>query len=115
MILNDRSRAALTRQKAASFLAGRHVFVTEAGRGYVTEKAQRAAFTTAQKKLGIRHRPAYNCRHTYATMLLMAGANPAFVAAQLGHSIAMTLGVYGKWISGAADKLEMDKLRAMPI
>ena len=38
---------------------------------------------------GIRQRPAYNTRHTYATVMLMSGLNPSFVANQLGHSLPM--------------------------
>jgi integrase len=86
--------------------------VSEEGRPYKTEKAQRVAFTRALKKLGIRHRPAYNMRHTYATVCLMAGMNPAFVANQLGHSVQMLLNVYSKWTNGAQDELEMSKLDA---
>lgn len=62
------------------------------------------------KQLGIRHRRAYNTRHTYATMLLMAGVNLHFVANQLGHSPIMTATVYAKWISGEADRAELAKL-----
>lgn len=112
--LNSDSRAALQAQKAKSYLAGGHVFVTEEGRPYRTEKAQRVAFTAALKKLGIRHRPAYNCRHTYATVCLMAGMTPIFVAGQLGHSPVMLQTVYSRWMHGARDDLEMAKLSAAP-
>ena len=108
--LHPRAYQALKAQKAVSYLAGGRVFVTEAGDPYKTEKSQRAAFTAAIKKLGIRHRPQYNTRHTYATMLLMAGVNPVFVAKQLGHSPVMTLTVYSKWIDGKQDQLELQKL-----
>ena len=43
------------------------------------------------KALGIRYRPPYNTRHTYATMMLMAGMTPAFCAKQLGHSVDIFL------------------------
>jgi integrase len=46
------------------------------------------------KTLGIRPRPPYNARHTYATMCLMAGMMPAFIAKQLGHSIQILLTRY---------------------
>lgn len=114
VLLNPRSRGALERQRASSLLAGGRVFLSETGQPYATEKAQRATFTTALKKLGIRHRPQYNTRHTYATMLLMAGANPMFVASQLGHSLQMLLNVYSRWIGGEADKRELDKLNIAP-
>jgi integrase len=41
--------------------------------------------------LGIRQRPAYNTRHTFATVALMAGVNPAYSARQLGHAITAIL------------------------
>lgn len=33
----------------------------------------------------------HDTRHTYATMCLVAGMNPAFIAAQLGHSVQVLL------------------------
>lgn len=51
------------------------------------------------KRTGIRHRKAYESRHTYACWALSAGANPNFIAAQMGHSSAqMVYNVYGKWM-----------------
>jgi integrase len=63
------------------------------------------------KRLGIRHRRMYNTRHTYATIGLMAGANPAFMANQLGHSLEMFFKVYAKWIGGRQDDEEMAKIQ----
>jgi integrase len=120
VLLNDRALHALKIAKALTYLADGAVFAPyfalhdlQPGDGYKTEKAQRSVFTRALKRLQMRHRPAYNTRHTYATMLLMAGANLHFVAAQLGHSPVMTATVYGKWISGKADAAEMAKLAAL--
>ncbi len=62
------------------------------------------------KKLGIRHRKPYCARHTYATLCLMAGMNPAFIAKQLGHSMDMLLGTYAQWLSSTDDWSQMDKL-----
>lgn len=42
-------------------------------------------------------RRQYDTRHTYATMSLMAGMSPAFIANQLGHSVKMLLSTYAKW------------------
>ena len=63
--------------------------------------------------LGIRYRRPYNLRHTYATIMLMAGMNPAFCARQLGHSVEMFLRTYAKWISGEQDAREMERLKGM--
>jgi integrase len=101
--LNDEAMRALKAMKARTYLAGKEVFLSQDGEPYRTEKAHRAIFTRALRKLGIRHRPAYNCRHTYATTMLMAGAPPLFVANQLGHSPVMTLTVYSRWLSEAID------------
>jgi hypothetical protein len=41
-------------------------------------------------------------------MLLLAGINLHFVANQLGRSPIMTATVHAKWISGEADRAELD-------
>ncbi|ENY6786868.1 DUF3596 domain-containing protein [Providencia rettgeri] len=52
------------------------------------------------RKSGIRHRKAYQTRHTYACWMLSAGANPAFIATQMGHaSSKMVHDVYGAWMT----------------
>jgi integrase len=110
--LNDRALHALHVIKPLTYLLDGCVFRSPRYKdaAFKTEKAQRTVFTRLLKKLGLRHRPAYNCRHTYATMLLMAGVNVNFVAHQLGHSPIMTQTVYAKWISGDADQAELAKL-----
>lgn len=51
---------------------------------------------TVTKRAGIRYRKAYQSRHTYACWSLSAGANPTFIASQMGHSSAqMVYSVYG--------------------
>lgn len=67
-------------------------------------------FKSALKALDIRERRQYDTRHTYATMCLMAGMNPAFIANQLGHSVEMLLSTYAKWISSSSDWRELEKL-----
>ncbi|WPP46634.1 tyrosine-type recombinase/integrase [Pseudomonas sp. AN-1] len=71
-------------------------------------------FKQALAKLGIRDRPQYNARHTYATMCLMSGMNPAFIASQLGHSVQMLLSTYARWIDSTTDWHELDKLDTEP-
>ena len=113
VLLNDRARAALFKAQALTFERGGYVFKSpHTGEPFITEKSQRTIFGEVLRELGIRHRRPYNTRHTYATVMLMAGVNPAFVAAQLGHSVTMTLTVYSKWISGKSDANEMAKLSA---
>ena len=62
-------------------------------------------------EMGIRRRPPYNCRHTYATMCAMSGLNPAFIAQQLGHSVQMLLSTYARWLNSSSDWSELEKLK----
>ncbi|HHL2712426.1 TPA: tyrosine-type recombinase/integrase [Yersinia enterocolitica] len=59
------------------------------------------------KRTGIRPRNPYHTRHTYACWLLSAGANPAFIASQMGHENAqMVFEVYGAWM----DEMNSDQI-----
>lgn len=66
------------------------------------------------EKLHVRYRPPYNCRHTYATICIMSGMNPAFIAQQLGHSVQMLLSTYARWLNSSGDWGEMEKLQNAP-
>lgn len=112
VLLNAESLAALTEMKAHTFLAGEHVFVDpKTSKGWTDERTfRRSYWTPTLKALGIRYRRPYNTRHTYATMLLMAGARPLWVAEQMGHSLEMLLKVYAKWIPGGQDMVELSKV-----
>lgn len=58
------------------------------------------SWVRAMKRSGIRYRSAYHSRHTYACWLLSAGANPSFIASQMGHKNAqMVYTIYSKWIN----------------
>ena len=58
-----------------------------------------ARFNAAVKRAGIRRRNPYHTRHTFACWLLSVGANPSFIANQMGHENAqMVYGVYGAWV-----------------
>lgn len=47
----------------------------------------------------MRYRYPYQMRHTYASMMLMAGEPPQWVAHQLGHrDPSFTLRTYARWI-----------------
>jgi integrase len=111
VLLNTRAAAAFKRQAAHTYLAGRHVFLDPRdGKPWTGEPKFRFYWLSTLKRLKMRHRPPYNTRHTYATMMLMAGLTPAFCAKQMGHSIELFLTTYSKWIPGAGDRAEMAKL-----
>lgn len=112
--LLDRARATLERQKSLTFLAGGRIFLDAlTGRPYVGDKPPRLHWDAALKAKGLRARVAYQTRHTFATLALMAGVNPAWIARQLGHANAqMLFRVYSKWIEGADKGKELAKLNA---
>jgi len=62
--------------------------------GRVWNRVQRLAL--------VRQRSPHDLRHTWASQMLAAGADPAWVARQLGHSSSLTtLGIYAHWVPGS--------------
>lgn len=115
VMLNARALHALQVMKQWTMLADAQIFVSpRTGESWKTDKAPRVKFVAALKRLGIRRRDTYNTRHTYATVMLMRGVNPAFAANQLGHSIQVFLTRYTKWIRGDQDRAEFAKLKIGP-
>jgi integrase len=114
--LNDMAVAALTRQKAATFMRGvnARVFCSPEGEPWLSERRLREDFFhPALRACGIRLRKAYNTRHTFATINLMAGVNPAYIATQLGHAdTTMLFKHYAKWIKEADSGAEAAKAAA---
>jgi integrase len=110
--LNSAALAAITRQKQFTYLAGDFVFHDPRyNTPWVDERAFRRSYWTPNlKRVGIRYRRPYTMRHTYATIMLMAGMNHSFCAKQLGHSVEMFQRTYSKWIDGLQDDAEMARL-----
>lgn len=95
---------------------GRRIFENPiTGKAWHDERSQRDTFwRPTLRACGIRWRRAYQTRHTYATNALAAGANPAYIARQMGHKNAkMLFSVYAKWIDGADRGREKAKIEAM--
>ncbi|HED2522649.1 TPA: DUF3596 domain-containing protein [Klebsiella aerogenes] len=70
------------------------------GNPYYSKNALRYNWQQAIKKSGIRERVPYQSRHTYACWALSAGANPSFIASQMGHENAkMVYEIYAKWMN----------------
>lgn len=92
-----------------------YVFPPSKNQEYVKETSNvHHQWRPALNELGIRYRPPYNCRHTYATICLMSGINPAFIAQQLGHSVQMLLSTYARWLNSSSDWDELKKLNIAP-
>lgn len=113
--LTPRAVAALQAMKPLTFMKGDATPIfchPVTGKPWTNDQYQRVTyFHPALRRLGIRSRDAYQCRHTYATLALMAGVNPAYLARQLGHkTMAMLLNRYAKWIDQADKGREARKL-----
>jgi integrase len=103
----------LQEQKASTFLQPHGLIFPDpkTGERWVDDWTPREMYwRPVLKRLGIRYRSPYQTRHTYATMMLMAGVNPAFAARQMGHSVQMFLRTYAKWIDSGANQREVGKL-----
>ncbi len=66
---------------------------------YYSVSSSSARYHASVKRAGIRRRNPYHTRHTFACWLLSAGANPSFIANQMGHENAqMVYEIYSAWI-----------------
>ena len=112
--LSDRAWGAIEAQRAHTQLTGKEIFGNPAtGAPWADIQSQWRIWQRCLKRLGLRYREPYQTRHTSATLALMAGANPSYIARQLGHTNAnMLFRVYSKWIDGADKSREREKLDA---
>lgn len=115
VLLNDRALLALEKARLLTAARSDYVFAPD-GSGdrselYIrSETGAKRYWLSALRESGMRYRRMYDTRHTYAKMCLMSGMNPAFIAAQLGHSVQVLLSTYAKWISSSSDFAELEKL-----
>ena len=107
--LNNNALSAFKNTRALN-RGNEYVFVKADGQHWNHESNMRSVMRSATQATYIRHRTAYNTRHTYATILLMNGINPAFAANQLGHSLLMFTKIYSRWIHGEQSRNEINKL-----
>lgn len=65
-----------------------YVFTTKSGQPI--DKHLDHVWRTALRKAGLRHRPSYQLRHTFASLCLANGVTPGWLANVLGHSTLQT-------------------------
>ena len=97
---------AIVAYKQYSFLQGGVVFLNpKTGKPFSTTNKIRAQWITVLKKAGVRYRVPYQTRHTYASTMLLAGEDLAYIAKQMGHSdITVTLKYYARFIQNTGVK-----------
>jgi integrase len=61
-------------------------------------------FAPALKAARLPHARPYDCRHSFASLLIHEGRSVIYVARQMGHSATETLGTYGHVIDELADQ-----------
>lgn len=99
--LNADAMLALHAQKAISQGRGTRVWLNlRTMQPWETDaQIRKTAWQPITLRAGIKYRNPYQIRHTYASTLLTAGANPWYVAQQLGHEdVEMVFRTYGKFI-----------------
>lgn len=99
--LTTAALAALAAAKEFSFLAGEHVFLNpRTGTAWETDaQIRKTLWQPLCTRAKVRYRNPYQMRHTFASSLLTEGANPWYVASQLGHvDVQLVFRVYGKFI-----------------
>jgi integrase len=96
---------ALKAQKAHTLLKGVEVFQNpRIGERWTGDQAiRKTLWSPALKRAKVRYRNPYQTRHTYASMMLMAGEHVMWVSKQMGHTDwAFTARTYSRWIADDA-------------
>ena len=92
-------RQALMEQKAISWLLGGFVFLDAKQQPVHQELFRLKVWEPLLRRVGVRYRPPYQMRHTFATLAISAGENINWVARMLGHkSPVMTLEKYNRYV-----------------
>lgn len=105
---------ALMDQKQYTALAGAQVFNDPRyNRRWDGDQPLKKRWMIILRKAGVRYRNPYQTRHTFASTLLSAGANPLYVAKQMGHrDTEMITRNYGRWIEQGTEPETRKKLEA---
>lgn len=77
---------------------------------YFVPSAWNTKWANLIRRSGIRSRPPYQTRHTFACWNLTARGNLAFIANQMGHGdYSMLVKVYGRWIDSESPR-ELERI-----
>ncbi|WP_201554064.1 site-specific integrase [Psychrobacter immobilis] len=90
---------ALLEQKARTYGKSEFIFCNSQGNPMEYRNVNRRVWKPTLALLGLKHRRAYQTRHTAATLWLAAGENPEWIARQMGHSSTeMLFRVYSRYV-----------------
>jgi integrase len=90
-----------------------HVFVNSSQKPFYSHDVIGVNFQRILKKTGIKARPLYNIRHTFASQLISKGADIVWVSKMLGHKdVSITLKIYTKFIE-ENDEVRLKKIEKM--
>jgi len=93
---------ALRAQKPFTFVQGKEIFQNpRTGERWTGDKCIRQSmWQPALRRAGVRYRKPYQTRHSYASMMLIAGEHVMWVAKQMGHTDwSLTAKRYSRWIA----------------
>lgn len=80
-------------------LAGKYVFTNNKGGMWENRNIRERVWYPALERVGLRKRGLYQTRHTYASLMLLAGERPLWVANQMGHvDVNMIFERYAKYM-----------------
>jgi len=89
--VNDRMTL-LRRVFEHAYMKSEFIFCNQYGEPWKSsEHIMRQVWTPTLKKLGIAYRIIYQCRHTHASLSILAGDNLAHIAERMGHKNVGTL------------------------
>ena len=104
-------RAIEALEGAVRHISGHFLVNTQGGRLLTLTKLHEE-WDIALERAEVRHRRAYNCRHTRASLGVSAGQTPAWLADQLGHDLRTFFAKYATFSGGDNDDDEMAKMTA---
>lgn len=108
--LNDKILAGLDRLKALTGHQSRLFISLHTDKPWTRPDKLSEKFQEVLPVIGVRVRPAYNCRHTYATTMLNSMVEVSAAAYQMGHDVMTFTKIYAKWINTERMQAEMMKL-----
>ncbi len=95
------TKAAALKGRRRPWSASQLVFVSPEGKPIRNSNFVRRRWNRLQELAKVRRRSPHNLRHTWASQMLAAGADLAYVSIQLGHSSPqITLRIYAHWVPG---------------